>query len=480
MRSVFLKNWQVLAALLVVNFLVHLPFMDRVPSGAHVWRQCNTLAMSRNFVYENEGIFKPRIDRRNETNGITGSHFPLYEFTLSFLYRLLGEHHWVERGYSLLLTSFSAFAIFLILKAFGTDHTRSFLSSFLFCSVPQLYYDGINAMPDNLALFLSLFSLYSLIRYRYSGDTTILIASLLLAASGGMIKFQFLILPFSALILFAKDWQKNLLLLIGMVLVLVPVFCWYRYALILTDTNNLREFGLWIKPISLQDKLDTLSGNLLSDLPEMLTGWALFPLSVYCVFKDRKVSDYKLLMVSFVGLLGFVGFYILAIERMKHHSYYFMPLIPVLILFINSFSSFRNLPVKVLFVVVLLNFVWAAARIIPSRWTDEKSGIPKEFLDTSFSNRFKSVVPEGARVLIGPDQSGCVFFYFTGTKGYSFEDPYELPSMKKEGPFIDVLLSHGVHYLIYTDTTRIDPIVTELNGWELKEKIGSFKVWVHE
>ena len=105
-----MKYLKVLLVYFAVNCLVHLPFLNLPPSGSHVWRQCNTLGMARNFAEESMAITEPRIDRRNESNGITGSHFPLFEWQLAGLYKIVGEHYIVARLYSALI-SFVFFAI---------------------------------------------------------------------------------------------------------------------------------------------------------------------------------------------------------------------------------------------------------------------------------------------------------------------------------------------------------------------------------
>ena len=47
--------------------------------GLHVWRQCNTMAVARNFYEEGMDILRPRVDRRGSTDGVTGMQFPSYE-----------------------------------------------------------------------------------------------------------------------------------------------------------------------------------------------------------------------------------------------------------------------------------------------------------------------------------------------------------------------------------------------------------------
>lgn len=72
--------------LLSLNFLLSAPFFSLPPASVHVWRQCNTMAVARNFYEESMNILQPRVDRRNATNGVTGMQFPSYEWLVAGSY----------------------------------------------------------------------------------------------------------------------------------------------------------------------------------------------------------------------------------------------------------------------------------------------------------------------------------------------------------------------------------------------------------
>jgi len=146
----------VLSLFILLNTLLHLPFLSLPPCGDHVWRQCNTMAMSRN-MYEGDGsLMAPSIDRRNATNGITGSHFPLYEWGLAQWSKLTGFNDQSARTYALVIFSVAMLLMYSILLFLGIDWIQSVLGALLLLTIPQFYYDSINAMPDNLALCMAL------------------------------------------------------------------------------------------------------------------------------------------------------------------------------------------------------------------------------------------------------------------------------------------------------------------------------------
>ena len=116
------------------------------------------MAMSRN-MYEHDGsLLAPTIDRRNATNGITGAHFPLYEWSLAQWSKLTSFNELNARCFSMLLFSCSMVFMYAILLFLGIPWMQALFGGILLMSMPQLYYDGINAMPDILALMFALCS----------------------------------------------------------------------------------------------------------------------------------------------------------------------------------------------------------------------------------------------------------------------------------------------------------------------------------
>jgi hypothetical protein len=466
---------------LIVNLVVHLPFLNLPPCGAHVWRQCNTLAMSRNFATEDMNILKPRIDRRNESDGITGSHFPLYEWVLALLSKAFGFSELLARIYSLLIFSLGMLAFYLVLLQLRIPPIEAAFGSLLLLSVPQLYYDSINAMPDIMALALSLFALYFFLRFFLENSLMLLVTAIIFAIAGGLIKFQFLIIPASSIAFMRFRWSRVLLIIIATAAVVCPIVLWYRYALRLTQVHNLKEFGLWIQPVTAQQKLNTIINNLISDLPELLTGWPLLIcLLVFAGMKIRKFRLAKENTLLLIWIAGFLVFYFVAIERMMHHSYYFMAIIPAfIIVFLRSIQEQKNLR-RIVLIVLALNFTWAFGRIIPSRWSEGKMNLPITFIEPDLRNELQNSIPRGAKCVVGPDVSGCIYFYFTNTKGYSFERPDELLQMKVDGVYLDVMKKNGVKFLVCNQYERMGPVLehfARLKSIRLKNTVGDFQVW---
>src|SRR5690606_37619106 len=277
--------------------------------------------------------------------------FPLYEWGLAGLYKVFGERDFLHRIYSILIFTLGMFAFFLFNLNLKTDRKIAIGSGLLLLSVPQLYYDSLNAMPDILALSLSLFSAYFFSQYSRGFNLGHVIPAILMGGVAGMIKFQFLIIPFACLILVTGSFKHFIRFTIAGLLCCLPVFIWYQYALKMMQLNHLPEFGLWIKPISLSEKLETIKWNLISDIPEMLIGWPLLLYIFYQLLKNKQRLDFKSKWIFIAGILGFIVFYFIAIERMGKHSYYFIALVPFLVFLAVQLSNALHL--KLLYAAIV-------------------------------------------------------------------------------------------------------------------------------
>jgi len=399
---------------------------------------------------------------------------------LAVYYKAFGDHYWVSRMYSALVFSFTMFAFYLLLLSLRIDKKLAIWGGIGLLSIPQFYYDSINAMPDIYALGLGFLSAYYIQKFRLNNRINWLIISAILAALGGMIKFQFLIIPLSFYAVFEwSNWNIKKTLLAHFIISTVPVILWYLHAIELTATSNLKEFGLWIKPITAKEKLHTIYTNIVSDSPELLIGYPLLVFLVFIIVKYTKhirfKSEFSYLIVLWV--LGFACFYYVAIERMQHHSYYFMVLLPISILVVVKLANKNHNISKWLPMVVIINLIWAGVRIIPSRWVENAYQVPQELIDINQLSQLRGCIPRGSKSLVGPDKSGCIYFYYLQTKGYSFEDYREINSMKVEGAFMDIIKRHGVRYIISNQGEAFEQLMLVHSEWREIKAVGAFKIW---
>jgi hypothetical protein len=71
--------------------------------------------------------------------------------------------------------------------------------------------------------------------------------------------------------------------------------------------------------------------------------------------------------------------------------------------------------------------VWAWIRIAPNNWTPGNYKVPEEFVDSKQAALLRVNNDTSERWIVGPDVSGCVYFYYTGTKGFPWDTAAETP-----------------------------------------------------
>jgi 4-amino-4-deoxy-L-arabinose transferase-like glycosyltransferase len=119
-------------AVLVRIPLVFLPITYR----EDIWRQSDTATIARNFLTDPNILF-PRINWGGAGPGYVETEFPLYPWTVSLLYRVLGEHVWLGRAVAL---AASAVTLWLFWRLAGrTLERRPALLALAFFAVSPLF-----------------------------------------------------------------------------------------------------------------------------------------------------------------------------------------------------------------------------------------------------------------------------------------------------------------------------------------------------
>ena len=462
-----LKGKYVLVFALIINVLVHLPFANLGPRSVHAWRQSNTLAVAKNFYQEDMNILKPRVDRRLDTDGVTGMQFPSYEYVLAISYKIFGFHNANHRLWSLLISCLGAIGMFLLTRKLLNNELAAGFSALAYCFSPDLFYFGFSALPDILALACSLWGLYLFLEWYDSGKFGPYILSLLLICLAGLTKIQFLAVGFFIAPLVLLNKKASLekiwgLLFFGAIAVIIPL-AWYKYAVDLIKSSGLEDFGITFRPEKdFMNGLQTIFKNLSNDLPDLLLNYAsflLFIFSIYLFFKKQFWKN-RLFIPMLCWTLALIIYHIIELAQMNVHSYYMMPYFPVLILMIAfAIKHLQNHKYAntLLFLILIAEPVLASTRIIPSRFTKPDPGIPLELYQDSSRKRLVDASPNDL-CIVGPDISGCIYFYHLEKKGFGFNDKEELLRVDNQQKLIDNYIERGAKYLYTNDSSLIsDP-----------------------
>ncbi|CAN5450778.1 hypothetical protein BH11BAC2_BH11BAC2_00730 [soil metagenome] len=450
---------------LLLNAVLHLPFVSLPPCSIHVWRQCNTLAVARNFHEEDANILKPRVDCRFESDGVTGMQFPLYEWLLSQLYKVFGEHYEVHRTFSLLITSLGIIYLFGFMKVVTRNEFTAACCAWCYTWSPELFYHGFNALPDILALSSGIAALYYFSIWIENKNSSFFIISMLLITISGLVKLQYLMLGAVMAGMIINEWRitkykftsKQILMILSGIIPVAITLIWYRYAVQLIHISGLTDYGIEFRPAeNFSAGMKTLKDNLLSDWPELLFNYAnslLILIGLFLVIKLKKWNSPGFLPFLLLTLTYLI-YHVIELRQMEVHQYYMLPSLLIGIPLIGLAVDFlmrRNLQ-WVLALILCTSPILAAVRILPARWMKTDLGIPKEFIHTPQLSRLQTALPPNSKVLIGPDKSGCIYFYFLHQRGFgfTFSDDLILPNENGELK-ISEYIGRGAEYLITSD-----------------------------
>lgn len=270
--------WPVLLGL---NLLLHAPFFRLPPTAVHVWRQCNTMAVARNFYEEGMNILTPRVDRRNDTNGITGTQFPSYEWLVAGSYHVFGFHEMLPRLLNWLISLAGISAFYYLGRQVSGSAWVGAVGAWSLSWSPEVFFHSINALPDILALMASVVGLFWFGRWRETRQPLWLLLSLLAVALAGLTKLQYLAVGFPIAGFVIRDIGQRrysggqLVQLASYAVVAVGgPLAWYAYARDLIRTSGLADYGLKARPAaSVAAGLLTIRQNMLTDMPSVLLGF---------------------------------------------------------------------------------------------------------------------------------------------------------------------------------------------------------------
>lgn len=487
----FIHHPAAMWVLLGMIILTHLPFMSEPPRSIHVWRQSITLSMARNLSEEGMNILEPRVDRRMDTEGITGSQFLSYEYILATLYKLFGENENYSRWLSLFFYLMIAAGMYHWLLQLNFKPGIALCGAWLMAFSPELFYHGINAIPDILALAASVWGLYFFFRWQqHTLQTKWLVLSLACISISGLTKVQYLATGVPIAVLFIRgmirrEYTRGMILtafytgFIG----ILSCLAWYIYAHALIQASGLKDIGILFQPESDWKRgLQIITRNLISDLPELLLGYVGllgFGMGIWVAFR-RKLYHHTLFLPVLIWTLVLLAYHLIELRQMGVHQYYMLPYLPLLFLLVaTGMRSIAPARPWIIALLLLLSSMLAFNRIVPARWVDGQEGILLSFYKPEIRHQLENLVPHTTRVITGPDKSGCINFYFTHKKGFCFEQTGEAFSSTWNGmTFIDDAIARGarVAYITSPDEYNDPRWIPYIS----KELFRNEEVWVFE
>jgi len=346
----------------------------------HSWRQTDTAAVAKNFLRFGVDPLHPRYDDlsniqsgKDNPEGWRMVELPIYQLIAVGLYKL--QHTFsIEvclRVVSIFSTAGSILLLGLLLWEFVGPWV-GVLGSFLYAVLPFSIYYGRAILPDPMATFFALLSLYLLVvgeGRKHRAWWTVLAG---ISASASLLvrpMAVFLLTP--ALYLLTRNTKSviksfGLLFLYGMIMA-VPLLWWRHWILQypagipasdwLFNKDNVRFKGAWFY---------WLFANRLGDL--ILGFWGLIPFGLGIITLKKKDG-----WLSALWLLGALLYFVIFAGGNVQHDYYQALLVPIIVWFTakglgwllqrqNNVSFIPSVGLAIVSVIFLWAFSWYTIR----------------------------------------------------------------------------------------------------------------------
>lgn len=456
-----MKRQEVFFLFLVVFFglLVRLYKFDQPIADWHSWRQADTSSVSRNFVKEGIDLFRPKFDdlsnvqsggKYDNPQGYRFVEFPIYNFLQAKGFLIFDKFTLEEWGriVSIVASLFSAVILYTLVKKHSNKIVAGFASFFL-TFLPFSVFWNRTVLPDSLIITTTLggilFFDYWINLANRRGKLKLLyfvLSALFLSVSVLLKPFAiFFFLPI--FILSVEKWgprfykRKDLILLSSFTI--IPFILWRLWGLKfpagvpdstwLFNSGNIRfkpAFFYWI------------FANRISEL--ILGFWGLPILILGIVRRQKSLFFYSFIFSSLL--------YIFIIARGNvQHSYYQIPIIPTIAIFlafgceflINSPKQyFSKISAYTVLIVSIFFMFFLSWRQVRDYYNIQNPSI------LVAGKAVDKLTPKNAKV-VAPMEGDTTLLYFTNRKGWaSFSKP--LPQ----------LIKMGADYLVFTNPKKQD------------------------
>ena len=462
-----------LRTIVVLGIALHWNIWNRDIMGIHAWRQTQTMTVVENFAAEDMNILNPRINSRGDGDGIFRMEFPLMQWSFAWFYKWFGHHLWMARVLTFIISLFSVFGFFRLLRTYGQSETVSAIGAWCFAWSPVLFYYAVNPLPDNMALCFGIWSLVFLKQFQtaHSYRRLALFAAFLSLATA--VKLPFVLFGAGFIPLFVEGlrerrYAETAIHCLLIALLMSPAAAWYLW--VIPQWGNTALIGGVGAEASFNVTLalSNIWGTIHSLLPELFINYGsllffAFGIAVF-VGSAQRMARFKVEL----SVLAFVSLYYIYEVNMigLAHDYYHFPFLPLLFLVVAAGAKrvvlHRNPWMQRLALVALIVLPFTAYARSVGRWTGKETEAIHLHKD-----ELRQLTPPHALVVVGNDPSTHIYLYHLGKRGWTFEQDHLTPTLLRS------YIERGAAYL-YANTpyAESDPGISALLGEPIFRKDG--------
>ena len=444
------------------------------PQGIHFIRQTDGLSFVMNYYKGGFHFFEPQVYNLRSLDGKAACEFPILYYLTALLYFVFDEHEYFLRLITLLIASLGFVYLFKTILLLLKDSIYAFIFTFIFLSSTVLLYYTNNFLPDASAFGLVLIGWYFFFKFNLlEKKTRFLVISFAFFALASLLKITSFINPIAAFIaLLCYDYmeskqlkffmKRNLktILLFGSALLLVC--CWNAYVKYYNIASNdlyflTKPLPLWSLNGSQQAEVwDHISNYWYSQYYYQSTFHFFIIIILLGMLFLNKVNRRLMIPTLFLGL-GSISFFLLFFKQFQDHDYYFITLLPGLILLIltcfiaiqQRFTVIINhwLVKIVLLLLCILSLNYSREKLAQryANKTDQISNIGSKLAETK-QDLDALGVPEKAKIILMSDKSRNGGLYFIHRQGWNLPDKTD-----RDLKEMDYFVKHGASYLIIID-----------------------------
>jgi len=317
---------------IVILFLIRLESIDLPPMDAHYFRQALTLGVARNYIEWDANLFHPRTLLCDSRDGKVVMEFPIYNYLISIIWRIFGEHNWGFRLLTLIVSSIGLWHFYQIGRRI-TSAKASLAATIIFgTSIAFIY--ARKAMPDVFSLSMVFIGISYGWSYLEKGKPWRLILFTLFTTAGILSKIpSATVVVFLAWPLFfdkSIDFKNKLWVCAGGLIALLAMVTWYFIWIPWAEKHFGQPFFFRLGVGTTWDQLTKNSWVFTKErfYPIALQSRLayIFLIAGLCLMLIKR--NHKLL-VSFVFItIVFLIFILQVGEVFSLHEYYIIPYVP--------------------------------------------------------------------------------------------------------------------------------------------------------
>ena len=440
----------------MLSFVLHIQIIPLDFQGKHAWRQTQTMWNIKNFTESDANILNPRVSHYNyNDSNILRYEFPIMQWTIGMVQRLVGQHPAVVRIMIFLISIWGSIGFFKLLRRMKFEASSALTGLFLYLFSPVMFFYMVNPLPDNLALAASMWYLYYTLSYYRKGKHHLIVLAAICLLLATLAKLPYLMLSIVGIYFFFNSIYRDKSKFLPQVKVaalqlciLLPALAWY-YWVIPTWSGNDVLTGVFGTKTDWARNYEILQHHIKIMFPQVLlyaSVWIPFFVGLFASFKRLKEEKWVWYMLGITVLYLLLQWDVIGTV----HDYYLMPFLPAIYIMVSigieKLLSFRSFIFKGIVLLCVISAPFVSYYVSIDKW------YIIWFNKDLYTHRTALIeaVPNDAKCIILNDVSMHVFAYQINKKGYVYNGS-SLPA-----DFVNGLIKDkGAEYL-YCDSRKFD------------------------